>query len=110
MMAELRDKGAIPLARPDSKPCGALDPATGNLVAAFLDLNAHEAVCWHQVAGWLPKVSYPNVYLVGWTGFIHDNRFKVIGRTWDEDQPGEAAPGHHFVILDLGALPRQEVP
>lgn len=104
----IRDKGEIPLARPDSKPAGALDPVTDNLAVAFLDLSAHEAVIWWQPCGcWLPKVSYGNVNLVGWVGFVHSGpegrHMKILGRTWDEN--GGDIPGKHFIVIDLGELP-----
>jgi len=106
--AEIRDKGEIPLSRPDSKPAGALDPVTGYLAVAFLDLGSHEAVIWWEKCGcYLPKQYYGNVNLVGWIGFAHsgpDGRhFKILGRTWDEN--GGDIPGKHFIVIDLGQLP-----
>lgn len=107
--AVIRDKGEIPLARPDSKPAGALDPVTGYLAVAFLDLSNHEAVVWWEPCGcYLPKQYYGNVNLVGWVGMAHTGpdgkrHFKILGRTWDEN--GGEVPGKHFVVLDLGELP-----
>lgn len=104
LLSEIRDKGEIPLARPDSKPAGAIDPQTGYLAVAFLDLSAHKAVVWWQKCGcYLPTQDYGNVNLVGWVGFAHDGHMKIIGRTWDEN--GGVVDGKHFVVVDLGVLP-----
>lgn len=105
-MAEVRDKGEIPLARPDSKPFGGIDPQTGYLWSGYIDLAAHKAVIWWEPRGWLPVVDYPNVYLVGWVGFTHNSHFKLEGRTWDESPGGAAVPGKHFIIIDFGPIPR----
>lgn len=102
-MAELRDKGPIPLTKPDVKIRGGIDPITGYLFAVVLDFVNHEAVVWHQPHGWLPKQSYGHVNLVDFDAFPHDRHFKVLGHTWKDD--GGDVPGDHFIIIDLGEIP-----
>lgn len=107
---EARDKGAIPLDRPDPKPVGGLDPVTGWIAAGWLDLNAHQYAVWSEQGGWIAqRMPYdPHVYLTSWVGFVHpsnpDGRchLKAIGTTWTEQSP-DGKP--HFVIIDLGPLP-----
>jgi hypothetical protein len=103
MMVEIRDKGQIPLNRPDVKIRGGIDPRTGNVFAVFLDFQAHEAVIWWQPTGWLPKQPYGHVNLVDFDAYPHDGHFKVLGHTWKDD--GGDVPGDHFVVLDLGPIP-----
>lgn len=103
-MAEIRDKGLIPLTKPDVKIRGGIDPATGYLFAVCLDFANHEAAVWYQPLGWLPKQGYPAVNLVDFDAFPHDGHVKVVGHTWRDD--GGAVEGDHAVIIDLGPVPR----
>ena len=104
MTTAVRDKGRVPLDRADGKPFGGVEPATGFLWIGFLDLQHHEAVVWYEPLGWLPRVSYEWVNLTNWIGFIHDGHFKVEGYTWLEN--GGTVPGGHFIVLDLGPVPK----
>lgn len=102
-MAEIRDKGPVPLSKADVKIRGGIDPATGYLFSVLLDFANHEAVVWWQPVGWLPKQYYGNVNLVDFDAFPHDGHFKVQGHTWKEN--GGDVPGDHFIIIDLGPVP-----
>lgn len=103
-MAEVRDKGRVPLRKPDGKPFGGIQPETGFLWTGFLDLEHHEAAIWYQPLGWLAPIPYEKVNLTHWTGATHDNHFKVEAFTWLEN--GGTVEGGHFIILDLGPIPK----
>lgn len=103
-MAELRDKGAIPLTKPDVKIRGGIDPVTGYIFSVFLDFANHEATVWFEPTGYLPKQYYGTCELVDYDALPHDGHFKVLGHTWAQNH-GEGG-SDHFVVIDLGPIPR----
>lgn len=102
-MVTVRDKGPIPLNKPDVKVRGSLDTATGYLFFICLDFVNHEGAVWWQPVGWLPKQNYGHINLVDFDAFVHDGHFKAVGHTWKDD--GGDIPGDHLIILDFGLIP-----
>jgi len=103
MAVEVRNKGRIPLTKPDVKVRGNIDPRTGYLFAVFLDFQNHEAVVWHEPHGWLPKQYYGSAELVDFDAMPHNGNFKVMAHTWAENH-GDGGQDT-FIIIDLGPIP-----
>ncbi len=101
-MADIHDKGPIPLAHVDGKVSTALDATTGNLAVVAIDLNAKQFALWWQPSGWVAqRESYGAVDLTGWQLIVHDGAAKLVCGTWAERSPDGQA---HLDVIVLRQL------
>lgn len=101
-MAEMRDKGTIPLDKPDAKIAVALDPATGQAWAVAIDLAAKRYALWNQAQGWVKqRERYGTVDLTGWQLLVQDGQAKLFWSSWAETSPDGKA---HLGVLALAQI------